>query len=461
MELRPYQTEDLGRIRASYAAGNRRVLYQAPTGSGKTVLFSVVVAEATARGNRTVILGHRDEIVRQISSALDGLEVPHGIIAAGYPETSDRMVQVASAATLVRRLSRMALPPDLIVIDEAHHAAASTWQKILAALPESRVLGVTATPQRLDGKGLDDIFDELIVGPAISELIAAGFLANFGTFAPARMPDLSAVKTRAGDFAIDQLSEAMSSGVIITTAVDEYIRLCPGVPAIAFCVDIAHSKQVAAAFVARGFSAAHVDGETPADERRALIAALGNGGLQVLTNCGLISEGLDVPGVVAAILLRPTRSLALYLQQVGRALRPAPGKARALILDHAGNTYRFGAVDAARRWSLAGRASSIAAAMLRCPECGLLNPAEAYECAECGVVLRERESRAAPLRREHSERFGPALIEMNTLATMNYGAALKWAGSDRERLKMVATARGYKQGWVWHRLQELAGESVL
>jgi superfamily II DNA or RNA helicase len=265
-QLRPYQQNDVARLRQCFADGARRVLYQAPTGSGKTVLFSTIVAGAAARGNRVVILGHRQEIVDQISAALDELGVTHGIIAAGYDETPDAAVQVASVATLVRRLDRLAAV-DLAVIDESHHAVAGTWRKITDALPQAKLLGVTATPQRLDGKGLSDIFDTLVIGPSIDELTEAGYLAPATCFAPERLPDLSRVHSRAGDFAIDELGEVMRAGVVIGSAVDEYQRLCAGVPAIAFCVDIKHSQLVAERFAARGYRAAHVDGDTDKDER--------------------------------------------------------------------------------------------------------------------------------------------------------------------------------------------------
>jgi superfamily II DNA or RNA helicase len=452
MILRPYQQDDIERIRAAYASGAKRVLYQGPTGSGKTVLFATVVAGAAARGNRICILGHRDEIVRQISDALTELGVPHGIIAAGYPEVPLMPVRVASVATLVRRLHHLDPAPDLLVPDEAHHCAARTWGRIIAAVPEAKILGVTATPQRLDGKGLADIFDTLIVGPSVESLISQGYLSPFTTYAPARQVDLSKVRTRAGDYALDQLAETMSKGVIIEGAVDEYVRLCAGVPAIAFCVDIAHSELVAAAFTARGFRAAHVDGTTPASERRSLIAALATGAIQVLTNCGLISEGLDVPVVTAAILLRPTKSLALHLQQVGRCLRPAPGKIKAVILDHAGNTYRFGPADLERAWSLAGKAGKgeTPPPLQRCSGCGAIIPAAAMTCTECGTVLRVPKPKAP-----HVERAGSPLVATDRLATMTYQQALRWAGGDRDRLYLVARVRGYKPGWVYYRLEEL------
>jgi DNA repair protein RadD len=408
-ELRSYQQEGVAAIRGAYAAGRKAVLYAAPTGSGKTRLFATIVAGAAARGNSICILGHRVEITDQISAALDDLGVPHGIIAAGTPVT-DMPVQVASVATLARRLHRIR-PPGLLVIDEAHHSVAGTWLRIIEAFPEAHILGVTATPERLDGKGLGDIFEKLVLGPSVEELVSAG--------------------------------------VVIDAAVDEYQRRCDGAPAIVFGVDIEHSQRVAARFSARGYRAAHVDGDTPKAERRRLIAALGSTEVQVVTNCGLISEGLDVPTVTAAILLRPTKSLALYLQQVGRALRPAPGK-RALVLDHAGNVFRHGFPDDPRDWSLDGRGrkGSGEAPIRRCPHCGALNALATWICSECGAVLREEKS--------HIEITPEPLIEIDRLAGMTYRGVLRWAGADERRLRAVARARGYKRGWVFHRLREIA-----
>jgi DNA repair protein RadD len=397
---------------------------------------------------------HRDEILQQTSAKLRDFGVRHGIIAAGYDE-SDHNVQVASVMSLARRLDRWReWAPTLIVIDEAHHAAADTWKRILAAFPDADLLGLTATPRRLDGKPLDEFFDELIVGPPIGDLIDGGYLSAVTVFTPPRQPNLSKVKIRAGDYAVDQLSQVMSGGMIINGAVEEYQRLCAGAPAIAFCVDIAHSKLVANAFRRRKWRAEHVDGDTPRQERRDLIAALDNGEIDVLTNCALISEGLDVPGVEAAILLRPTRSLALYLQMVGRALRP--GKDLAYVLDHSGNVYRHGLPTARRRWTLRERqkADGAAKGLIRCPHCGAMNERGATKCEHCGEPLGGRQQRqrvVAPGQRLAEAVQAP--ISDADLAAMSARDRFKWAaGPDgkliRERLERIARAKGYEPFWV-------------
>lgn len=193
MELRPYQSALVAEVRREFVA-NRRVLLFLPTGAGKTVVFVHICSGAAARGRRVTILAHRSELVDQISAALTTAGVRHGLIVAGT-DPGTHQVEVASVATLARRLERWR-PADLIVVDEAHHAAAGSWRKILAAAPDAYVLGVTATPERLDGRGLDDLFDSMVIGPDVAELTKAGFLAPSVVYAPSAEIDLSGVRTR-------------------------------------------------------------------------------------------------------------------------------------------------------------------------------------------------------------------------------------------------------------------------
>jgi DNA repair protein RadD len=455
--LRPYQISDLRAIDDAFRR-HRAVCYVGVTGSGKTVIGTAFIDRQN--DEHIVILAHRDEILGQICKALKRLGMPHGVIAPGYEQTDDR-IQVASVMTVVRRLDRIR-PPTLIWIDEAHHAAAETWKRIIAAWPDADILGTTATPRRLDGKPLDDIFSTLVIGPSNARLIDDGWLAPCVVFCPARSPDLKTVKVRAGDYATEQLSAVMSQGMIVDGAIDEYERLCPGKPAIAFCVDIKHSMLVAQAFRDAGYRAEHVDGNTPRAERRDLIAALADGSVAVLTNCGLISEGLDVPGVEAIIGLRPTRSLALHLQMVGRALRP--GKEKAFLLDHAGNTMRHGLPTAERRWTLRGQMveDEAAAGLRRCHQCGAINEPDAEVCVHCGAEL--------PRQKRSPREIIPAtalaeIVEVPTsdaeIAGMSFYSLLRWAaGPDgrlvSSRLERIAQVKGYKRGWAWY----LKGQTV-
>jgi superfamily II DNA or RNA helicase len=457
--LRDYQSLAVDAIRAAYARGVRRVLFQLPTGGGKTVVFSYVVANATSRGTKTLILTHRQEIFEQVEAALALAGVPYGRIAPGCAE-SDAPVQIASISTLARpkRLERWRGWADFVVVDETQHAVAGSWARVLLSQASAKVLGVTATPQRLDGRGLGEIFDHMVVGPQTGELIKAGWLSPFVCFEPTESPDISDARIRAGDYTIEDQRAAVDNGIVIGAAVAEYQRICPGVPAVAFCVDVDHSQRLAQRFREAGVAAVHLDGETAASERRRAIAGLSDGSIKVVTNCGLISEGVDVPSIGAAILLRPTASVALYLQQVGRALRPAPGKDKALILDFSGNVARHGLPDEPRQWSLDSRPvkqrdRGDGPQLRRCKDCGALNHRGAHSCTECGADLRtpkERHEIEVALRRAR-EREDAELV-----ASLCYRDRLSWAGDDESRLRFVERICGYKSGWAWHRSRELA-----
>ena len=404
-------------------------------------------------GRRVLILVHRAELLRQASRTLDRWGVPHGVIAPGWSMTS-QMVQVGSVQTIVRRLARMA-PPDLIIIDEAHHAVAGTWQKIIEAFPQARLLGVTATPARLDGRGLGrhcgGYFDDLIVGPSIQELIDDGYLVRPRVFVARQRVDLSGVHMVAGDYNSRELAEAVSATAIIGDAVDHYRRLCPGVPAIAFCVNLDHADAVARSFIAGGFRARRIDGAMNGDDRQQIVSDLEQGRLDVMVSVDLVSEGFDVPVCGAAILMRPTKSEGLYLQQVGRSLRPAPGKDCAFILDHAGNCAAHGLPQEQREWSLDGRVRREARAVVpvMCPSCYAMLPTGTRTCPECGCSISLGEAREG---REIDQRDGE-LIELTAEMIAANRAARQHevnAATTREALLAIARTRGYNIRWVEH-----------
>jgi DNA repair protein RadD len=396
ISLRPYQQQAVERVRDSFRTGSKRPLLVLPTGGGKTVCFSHITNGAAAKGNRVLILVHRQELLNQCHNSLKGIGVESGLICAGLTQDPSQQVQVASVQTLVRRLDRVPRP-DLIIIDEAHHASAGSWQTVLKHWPEARTLGVTATPCRLDGKGLGDTFDDLIIGPEVSELISGGFLAQPIYYAP-KMVDLTGVKTIAGDYSRHDVAERLDKPTITGDAVAHYAKICPGVPAIAFCSSIKHATNVADGFNANGFRAAVLDGKLSDHERADRIKGLAEGRYHVLTSCDIISEGTDIPVVTAAILLRPTQSLGLHLQQIGRVLRVAPNKPNAIILDHVGNVIdRHGLAEEHRDWSLEGekkgkRSKALAQGpkYTQCPTCYAVH-SPAPQCPQCGAVKEVKE----------------------------------------------------------------------
>jgi superfamily II DNA or RNA helicase len=349
MQLRPYQQQAITDLRLAYRGGARAPLLVAATGAGKTVILAAITQAVAARGRRVLILVHRRELIRQASAKLTQAGVSHGIIAAGF-QPSDHPVQVASVQTLARRLEHQHWQPDLIVIDEAHHAIAGTWTNVISHWPDSLLLGVTATPVRQEGRGLGAMFDRLVLGPSTAELVATGYLSPVKIYAPPQVADLTGIRTRAGDYANDQAAAAMTRPTVTGDAISHYQRIAASRPAIAFCCNVNHATTVSDAFNAAGISAATLLGNTT--DRDALVARFAAGELQVLVTVDVVSEGFDCPGAAVAILLRPTQSEGLYLQQVGRVLRPAPGKAAAIILDHVGNVHRHGFPDDVRPWTL-------------------------------------------------------------------------------------------------------------
>jgi len=398
LSLREYQREGVDRVRDAFRAGARSVLFVGPTAMGKTVIFCYITESARNLGKRVMILTHRQEIHKQTCEKLREFDVDHGIIVAGKTMTA-QPIQVASVQTLARRISagKFRIPePDLLIIDECHHAAAKTWQTVLGHFSKARILGVTATPCRLDGKPLK--FDTLVQGPTVRELIALDFLSRPRTFAPPSGVVLDNVTIRGGDYAAGELEQAVNKPKITGDAVGHYLRLCPGVPAIAFCVTVAHAEAVAQAFRDAGIRAETVDGTLSDAQRSQRIEGLGNGNIQVLTSCEIISEGTDIPVVTAAIFLRPTNSMGLYLQQVGRAMRVHPGKEYSYILDHVGNAIRHGLPDETRNWSLISnvqeeRKKTIEEAKLytrQCPVCYTVH-LRSPECPSCGYVYEAKD----------------------------------------------------------------------
>jgi DNA repair protein RadD len=465
--LRPYQQQGVESIRHAFKSGSKSPLYVLPTGGGKTVLFNYIAANASARGKRVWILVHRIELIRQTSKKLHEAGVSHGIINPRFTPAYHQKIQIASVQSLVKRVHKIPFKPDLIIIDEAHHSNAGTWSKIIEANPQARLLGVTATPCRTDESGLGaasgGFYDRMILGPQIYELIRAGYLSQPVVYAPGEAIDLSGIRSRGGDYATDELAALLDKPMITGDAVKHYTRLCPREPAIVFCASVAHAQHVAAQFRDAGYRFYHVDGGMEDEQRQRLLDGLGNGTVHGLTSCELISEGTDIPAVACAILLRPTQSLGMYLQQVGRALRPAPGKERAIILDHVGNVIRHGLPDEHRDWSLDAAArkkrakKDDEAPKLRtrqCPSCYAVHEPKAV-CPVCGhtyvVEGREVEQVDGELR----EITAADRESIRRQRLREQGAA-----KSLEDLIEVGRKRGYKPGWahqVWAIRQKKVG----
>ena len=369
MILRPYQLQAIADLRAAW---RERPVLHIPTGGGKTVIACELIRSAVAKKRRVVFVAHRRGLVFQARDRLAQYGVEAGVIMASEPMTGHQ-VQVASIQTLIRRR----FDADIIIVDEAHHATSATWKGVVARYPI--VIGLTATPYRLDGAPLGDVFGRIVSGPTVSELVADGVLINPRIFAPPG-PDLRGVHTRGGEYVPSELEAAVSKPSLIGDIVTHWKKHANNGRTVVFGVGVAHSKAIAAAF---GSIARHIDGQTPQAEREESVAQLEAGEIRVLCNCDLIGEGWDLPALDCAILARPTKSMALHRQQIGRVMRSCHEKTGALVLDHAGNTLRHGVPTDEVEVSLTGKAvRKQEKAPRTCKQCFAV--IESYPCWDCG-----------------------------------------------------------------------------
>lgn len=396
--LRDYQIADREAIRAAFRGGARAVLYCLPTGGGKTTTAADIVALAAAKGSRTLFFAHRKELIDQASSRFDQFGIAHGVIMADHPRRRpEEPVQVASIQTLSRR--RMPWTPALIIVDECHRVKGASYLGLLAQFPEAKIIGLTATPIRADGKGLKPPFDALVLGPSVQTLTDLGYLVPVLAYAK-KKPDLRGVRSLGGDYKLDELELAMNKPEIVGDVVKEWSRHANGRQTVAFAVGVAHSKALCAAWQAAGVACEHLDGETSKEAREAILARLASGETTVVSNCQVLTEGWDCPAVSAISVVRPTQSLGLFLQMSGRVLRPAGGKTNCILLDHGGNVYRYGLPADPREWELSfdrpkkqgPRTKDVDDCVRVCPECEAVNKKEALTCACCGYEFFRRDS---------------------------------------------------------------------
>ncbi|MEZ5935848.1 MAG: DEAD/DEAH box helicase [Alphaproteobacteria bacterium] len=349
IQLRPYQTKALNDVRQAFRR-DKRVLLQLPTGAGKTVCFTSIAKGAAAKGKRILTLAHRVELVEQACAkyAMMGIETAMVGRDIGWQEAP---IAVAMAQTA----SKLDLPDyDLIVLDEAHHCVGRTWSKVLNRFPDAYHLGVTATPRRLDGKGLDKHYDALVQGPTVKELTAQGHLAPINAYHDAGgiVAGLRGVGDQdPADFA--QIVAEHTEGSIGAWR-DKAFSL----PTIAFTASRRHGEFVRDRFIEAGVTAVFVDGNMPMKERKQALADYAEGRATVLVSVDLISEGFDCPETAAILAMRSTGSLTMWFQMIGRGMRPKTNGGPMVLLDMAGNAARLGLPSDIVQWDLTGKAKT-------------------------------------------------------------------------------------------------------
>ena len=389
--LRPYQEQVIDDTRQALKQHNS-VLMQGPTGMGKTAITVYMMGRAAAQNKRAYFLVHQNELLSQTSRALWRQQLEHGVIASGKAR-STLPAQVASVQTLVRRMDQYK-EPDLLIIDEAHRAAAKTYQTIIDYWPNARVIGLTATPQRTDGKPLDVMFDTLVLGPSIRQLMDDGYLCDYEIYAPPIGIDVSTVKRKMGDFDSKELEAVIDKKSITGDAVAHYKTHASGKRCVVMCVSIKHAQHVAEQYLAAGVPAGVIEGTMTGPQRDGMLEDFAAGRLMVICNVQLLVEGVDIPAIEVVQWLRPTQSLVIWMQGNGRGLRPADGKSDLIIFDHVGNCLRHGLPDDDREWSLEGKekgkrkaAAEDEVKIKQCGNCYAVFRPGPQTCPHCGAPV--------------------------------------------------------------------------
>lgn len=426
MTLRDYQTNTIDRVRTAVKQNSRSICVVMPTGAGKTRTFAEVARRMAANGRPSLWLAHRAELVDQAYEALRSAGVIVGCISASAmsPPNPFAPVQVATVQTLLAR--RMRPPAELIVADEAHHYVADEFSSVLQDYPKDTiVIGPTATPERSDGRGLGAMFTRIIVGVRVRELVDQGFLVPSSIIAP---------------------RQRLKQGQIAQRPVDAYLEHASGRPTIVFSPSVAQANIHADEFNAKGIVARVITGDMPWAERTLYLEAFRSGQVQVLVNVYVLTEGFDVPATSCVILARGCGTSGTYIQMVGRALRPAPGKKDAVILDLHGVSHMHGHPEDDRKYQLDGRGilrgDDINVAQSYCRVCGA--PIEpGTPCDECGtapkaIAYSVTGEKLVPYARKRAE---GADDRAKTLA--------KWLG--------IAKSKGYKTGWAYWKYSAVYG----
>lgn len=464
-EITPFQDQfDLINGVRNSMRRHKSVLMQSATGTGKTVMASYMMQQAHGKGSRCIFVVPRRELLRQTAKTLDGYRIPYGCIAAGYTDNPFARIRLATSGTLARRLDTIA-PPNILFVDECHFGGGDIdriikWAKDGGAW----VIGLSATPWKLSGKGLGDWFDDMVQGPQIKWLIENRRLSDYRLFAPNR-PDLSKIKTTAGDYNKGQLDDMMTADrVLIGNAVKHYREHAMGRLNVAFGTSVKHAEIIAQSFRDAGIPAAHVSGAMDDDEIARRVKAFARRELLVLANCSLLTFGFDLAAAAGVDVtvesmsdLSPTQSLSLQMQKNGRVLRMKDYPA--LIFDHSGNVDRHGFPDADRQWNLAGRdkkkGNSERTEPTRQCECCYFVDRPKPVCANCGHVFPVKAREIEQIEGELIEIDKNAQIEAKAKERMAQGMAktyselvahfvLKGSKNPHYQAKMIMDARRRK-----------------
>lgn len=403
MELRGNQDEAIDGIRHSASRGNKNILLHAATGFGKTVVASGLISLASQKGNPSLFLANRRELIYQAKRTINEFGIDAGVIMAGVKPELHKDVQIASMQTYGRRidLDELICNPwfhraKMIIVDEAHGSISPSYQSILKNYKgKALIIGLTATPCRGDGRGLGEFYDDIVTTADIGSLIRQKYLVPVRYFCP-DMPDLRKIGTVAGDYDKKELGVRMDKKKLVGSIVENWLKICPTRQTIVFAVNVSHSIHIVESFRAVGIMAEHIDARTPTAEREAILTRLKSGITQIVSNVGILTEGFDFPNASCIVLARPTKSLGLYLQMAGRGLRIFEGKSDCILIDHGGCVYNHGRIEWEREWSLDGEEKAWKEidykakekSLMKCRACDCVFEGQAF-CPDCKTPLQK------------------------------------------------------------------------
>lgn len=371
--LRPYQQKAKDDIFAAWDECNS-LMFQMPTGTGKTRLFTSLIQDiklwqiGNGQEGKILIIAHRVELIDQISCSLQRYDIVHGVIAGGKPRNLSPLVQVASIQTIVHHSNlptAQTLPVRFLIIDEAHHSMANSYRKLWNLYPDSKKLGVTATPWRMNGEGFSALYDRIIESEPISHFIKEGWLAPYSYYSITSDSETQRCISHIdefdsdGDYKVAAMERSIDTQSIRAKLLKSYLTLARGKKGIIYSISRRHSEHICAEYRAAGISIVRIDSLTSRSERQLFVDRFKKGLIDIIVNVDIFSEGFDCPDIEFIQLARPTRSLVKYLQQVGRGLRPASDKQKCMILDNVGSHLEFGFPDSERNWAEAFQGSSL------------------------------------------------------------------------------------------------------
>lgn len=428
IKLRTYQADLIGKIRLAILHGSQSIVSVLGCGGGKSVIQAEIARSATDKGNRVLFLVHRKELCEQITNTFTAQGVDM------------ELCSVSMVQTVSRRLGQIP-EPKIIITDEAHHSTANTYKKIYEAFPDALRLGFTATPIRLNRGGLGEIYDKLITSVSTRWLIDNNYLSPYKYYS-VKLADTSGLHIKAGDYKADEVAELMQNSEIYGETVKQWERLAKDKKTIAYCASVEAAEETAEQFRQAGYTAASLSGSTPKELRARIMQDFRDSKIMILTNCELFGEGLDVPDCECTVLLRPTQSLTLYIQQSMRSMRYMPDKT-AIIIDHVGNCYLHGLPDDDREWSLESKAKQANMVKIReCPMCFSVYPPTKQKCPYCGYAAVKE------IQRKDKAVVEIDLVEMQRqedIKNTKYSDLTAESWSDVERIRK---ARGYKIQWA-------------